>query len=74
VIYLTTSEEAVQKRMLARGRADDTEQAIMGRISYFRERVLPVIDYYKAEGRLMKIDGEQDVKKVHADIVKALGI
>ena len=74
VVYLAVSEEGVRQRMLSRGRADDTEQAIAGRIAYFRERVIPVIDYYKSDNRLIEINGEQEIEKVHADIVKALAL
>jgi adenylate kinase len=72
VIYLHVSSEEVQRRMLARGRFDDTEQAITGRITYFHERVIPVVDYYREQKRLIEVNGEQSPEQVHENIVKAL--
>lgn len=72
VVYLSVTPEEITKRLLHRGRADDNLTAIEGRIDYFQTSVLPVIDYYRKEGRLIEINGEQPVEKVHEDIVKAL--
>ena len=74
VAYLSVTPEEITKRLLQRGRADDNITAIEGRIDYFQKSVLPVLDYYREQGRLIEISGEQPVEKVHADIVKALGL
>jgi adenylate kinase len=72
VIYLDVSPEEVTQRLLKRGRADDNETAIAGRIAYFYESVLPTVEYYRTQNRLIKINGEQSIEDVHKDIVVAL--
>ena len=74
VLYLMITEEEMRRRLLGRGRSDDNEQAIAGRITYFHERVIPVVDYYQKQNRLIEINGEQSVEKVHTDIMKALNL
>lgn len=53
-------------------RADDTESSIRGRLDEFRKETEPVIQYYKDKGLLIKINGEQEIEKVHQDILSAL--
>lgn len=74
VVFLSVTPEEIMKRLLSRGRADDNITAIEGRIDYFEKSVLPVLDYYREQGRLIEINGEQPMEKVHADVVKALGL
>ena len=75
-IYLEASEENLKQRLLKRhgieGRADDAEAALAERFQKFRELTLSSIEYFKKEGTLVTINGEQTVEEVHADIVKAL--
>jgi len=53
-------------------RSDDTPAAIKKRLSLYRKRTLPVIIFFRKQGLLVKINGEQSVAAVHEDIVKAL--
>jgi adenylate kinase len=55
-------------------RSDDTAEAINNRLNYFEERVMSVIKYYEEQGRLIKINGEQPIKAVFQDILKAIKI
>ena len=73
-IYLPLSEEEVIERLLKRGRADDNESAIKERIAFFHKNVIPAVEYFRKEGMLIEVDGTGDVDKIHADIVKALGL
>lgn len=74
VLYLRVSPEEATKRLLLRGREDDTNVAIAARMAYFRDRVMPVIFYYRDQERLLEINGEQSIESVHKDIVKALRV
>lgn len=47
VIEFQVDEDTVVERMLARGRADDTEDVIRNRMSVYRRETEPLIDYYK---------------------------
>lgn len=53
-------------------RLDDTEESIKGRLNEFNLNTQPVIDYYKKQGRLIEINGEQSIEKVQEDIIKFL--
>lgn len=69
VIYLDISEEESRRRLLARGRDDDTESAITNRLAWFTTQVAPVLDYYGS--RLISIPAEGDSKVIH-DTIKSL--
>lgn len=71
-ILIDISGPEAFRRLTARGRADDTNEAITGRMSYYEERVIEVVEYYKEHDRLTVINGEQSVLDVHKDIVNAL--
>lgn len=53
-------------------RADDKLRAIKKRLEEFKKETKPTIDYYKEQGRLIKINGEQSIEDVFKDILKAL--
>lgn len=53
-------------------RADDTEETVKNRIRVYTDQTSPLIDYYKAQGLLLDVDGAQDIDQVFADIVKGL--
>lgn len=71
-VYITLKSRETTRRLLLRGRFDDTKQAIIRRLRFFKKDVLPVINYYKKYKRLVAIDGNQSVEKVWEDIRKAL--
>ena len=71
-IYLDVNSKEVTKRLLARGRHDDTPIVIKNRLAYFPKDVLPVIHYFKRKKRLICINGEQPIEKVRRDIDKEL--
>lgn len=74
VIFLDVSDREALWRISGResDREDDTLHAIRKRIALFHELTSPVIDYYEKLGKLIKIDGEQEVDGVFNDMVKAL--
>jgi len=76
VVYMLVSDKEALWRIAGRNdnREDETLQAIKKRIGLFHELTEPVVDYYRHEGKLAEIDGEQSVEKVYADILKALKI
>lgn len=71
-IYIEVSNEESTHRLLDRGRYDDNDKSIEGRMAYFEERVLPVVDYYRENGKLIIINGEQAPEKIYQDILKAI--
>lgn len=73
-VYITLKPQETTRRLLLRGRFDDTKPAIVRRLNFFKKDVLPVITYYKKHKRLITINGSQPVEKVWGDIQKALGL
>ncbi|HBB54457.1 TPA: hypothetical protein DCZ79_03130 [Candidatus Nomurabacteria bacterium] len=71
-ILIDISSEESMKRLLSRGRSDDTEGRIKNRLSWFNTVVKIVLDYYKKEGRLLEINGEQSKEAVFSEIEKKL--
>lgn len=53
-------------------RNDDNPEAIKKRLEEFKEEVIPVINHYKEQGRLVEINGKQSIENVFQDILKAL--
>jgi len=53
-------------------RIDDTVEGVKERLKWYKTDVMPVINYYKKQGRLIKINGEQSIENVFKDILKAI--
>lgn len=72
VAYVTLTPQETIRRLLLRGRFDDTPVAIRERLRFFKKDVMPVIRYYKKKRRLVTVNGNQPVAGVWKDIRKAL--
>jgi adenylate kinase len=73
VIHLKASEAAVEKRLLSRGRQDDTKEAIDERFREYEESVRPILEHFIEAGvNVVDVDGEQDVDVVHDQIKQAV--
>jgi adenylate kinase len=71
VLSFSVDEDVVVKRMLARGRADDTEEVIRNRMHVYEKETSPLREYY---GDAVKtIDAMGDVNEVHQRVLRALG-
>lgn len=75
VVVIELSEASIVKRLLARGRNDDTEEKIHRRIGWYKEDVVPSLKILEERGALIhRIDGEPDVNTIHTDILSVLGL
>jgi adenylate kinase family enzyme len=58
-LYLYASDDAMTDRLLERGktsnRVDDNKKTIQNRLNLFHQVTEPVIDYYKANGKLKTV-------------------
>ncbi|MCR4681187.1 MAG: adenylate kinase [Bacteroidales bacterium] len=72
VLYLYVEMEEVERRILKRAqienRADDTPETVKARVSNFFDQTMPLVDYYTKQGKLIKLNGMQDIEHVFADI------
>jgi len=53
-------------------RPDDNEEAVKTRLTAYTEKTAPLIEYYSAKKLLAGINGDRDIDKVFADIVKVI--
>ncbi len=53
-------------------RKDDSEDAISVRLKSYEQQTLPLVDYYRKQGTLRSISGEQTADKVTAETVAAI--
>jgi adenylate kinase len=71
VLALDVPEERLMERLLARGRMDDSQQAIRERFRQYARLTEPLLDYYRERGILHSIDGVGSPEEVFARIRKA---
>ncbi len=74
--FLLDADEA-EKRILGRaaqeGRADDAKSEIIRRrMNTFTEKTLPIIDGYKAAGKVTEIHADRSVDQIYADLKQAV--
>lgn len=75
VVYLRVSDKEALWRLAGRDdgdRSDNTLQAIKKRINLFHEKTEPVIEYYRSQGRLVEVDGEQEITAITSEILEKL--
>ena len=57
VLYLFVETEEVEK-----------PETVKARVANFFGQTMPLVDYYKAQGKLIQLNGMQDIEHVFADI------
>lgn len=76
VLELLVAEEICVERMLARareeGRGDDMPDVIAARLEVYRRETVPVVEHYRATGRLVGIRAERTPDEVFAEIQNTL--
>lgn len=78
VIYLHVTPEWATQHLLERaqkeGRADDTEESIRKRLSWFERDVLPAVELYRRDRDydFIEINGERSIEEVHRDLMANL--
>ncbi len=71
-INLDVPVEEVTKRMMARGREDDTEEAIARRLNLYEEQTAPLLDWFAAHDLLVTVDGLGEEDEVFSRIEEAI--
>ena len=78
IIDINVDERIIAKRIISRfkteNRQDDTEDVIKTRISRYLSETKPLSDFYKIKysSDYLSINGNQEIEKVTADIIKIL--
>lgn len=70
VFNLVASQDVLRERLHARGRMDDTDEAIAHRFEEYERVTRPIIDLYKRHGiKVYDIDASKAPQGVHDDIL-----
>ena len=72
VVSLEVEEEEIVKRLLNRGRVDDTEETIRTRLRVYADSTAPVKAFYKKRGVVREVYGVGSVEGVQNNIIAAL--
>jgi adenylate kinase len=67
-----TTIDRMLRRAAEENRTDDTADAIRTRLELFREKTLPVIEHYRATGKLVGIHAWASIDDVFAEVQQAL--
>jgi adenylate kinase len=75
-LYFEIGQEELLARLVARawaeGRSDDTEATMRHRLGVLATRTLPLVDYYRRRGILIRIDAKGPVDAVTEQILAEL--
>jgi adenylate kinase len=76
VLLLELSDETARARLTKRaeleGRDDDQPEAIDRRLRNYHEKTKPVVEHYRATGKLVGVHAELSIEEVWAEIADAL--
>jgi adenylate kinase len=72
VVCLTADDDEVVKRLVSRGRVDDTPDTIRHRLDVFRQSTQPLLGYYEPRSILRTVDGIGAIEAIHRRIEAAL--
>ena len=76
LIDLNVPEEELVERLLNRGkisgRSDDNETAIRERLKVYHSQTEPVVDYYKAKGKHLPIEGVGEIEEITKRIINGI--
>ena len=53
-------------------RKDDNPETVKERLEVYQSQTAPLIEYYTKQGKIINVDGDQEIDKVFEDIVKVL--
>ncbi len=60
------------KRAELEGRADDNEETIRNQMRVYEESTAPLIDFYEDKGLVRRINGQQSIDEVSAELMVAI--
>ena len=72
VVLFEVDEHVLAERMLARRRADDSEETIRNRFKIYQEQTTPLIEIYGDRGLVVRVDGIAGVDEVTERILDAV--
>lgn len=74
VVVFDVEEDDLVDRLLARGRADDTEETIRTRFKVYQDQTAPLLEIYDSRGLIVKVDGLGSMDEVTKRLLEKLGV
>jgi len=71
VVALEVPEDLLVRRLLGRGRTDDTEEVIRRRQEIYRAETAPLLEHYR--DRLISVDAVGEIDEITERVLDALG-
>jgi len=65
-VLIDAADDLLVQRLLGRGRADDTADAISNRLSVYQEKTAPLVAFYEQQGLLKRVDGQGTIDEIAA--------
>jgi adenylate kinase len=76
ILFFDLPERVAVERMLKRarqeGRVDDKPEVIERRLQVYRDQTIPVVEHYRATGKLVPLHAERTIDEVYSEIGDAL--
>ncbi len=76
ILFFDVPDEVGMERALRRaeieGRSDDTPEAIAKRLAVYHEQTEPIVEHYRATGKLVPLHADRSIDEVWAEISAAL--
>jgi adenylate kinase len=73
VVHMFADESVVEKRLMLRGRHDDTPETMTNRFKIYQQTFQPIIKVFNDGGiPVVEINADQTVQAIHKDIVNEL--
>ncbi len=74
VFYIKITDKEAIRRLVNRGRFDDTPEVIKNRLDLYHQETGPLLDIFLNEGKLWVVEGEQSIEAVTEQIFKRLNL
>lgn len=72
VIAIDVADDEIRRRLLARGRKDDTPEVIERRIQVYKEETAPLVAEFERRGVLTRVDGNGSVDETRERVREAI--
>lgn len=72
VVVFDVDEDALVDRLLARGRADDTEETVRNRFRIYQDQTAPLLDIYRSRDLVVHVDGMGSMDEITERILTVL--
>lgn len=73
VVLFEVGEDELVRRMLGRGRPDDTEETIRARLDVYTRQTVPLVERYERRGIVRRVDAVGSIEGITDRVLEVLG-